>query len=72
MSDIYGTSIGIVEQLGLADAEYPEDLDVKLASLEFVWEKLIPGFHSWFIRHRVPIFKNNLVLSARTKLNVPR
>ena len=65
MSDIYGSRTGPVEQLGLADAEDPQDYEIKLKSLREVWEGLIPGFHAWFDSHRSDKFRDNLVLSAR-------
>lgn len=70
MSDIYGTNVGLVEQLGLADAEDTDDFDAKVTSIESVWENLVPGFHSWFLKHRSLKFKQNLVLDARSCLNI--
>lgn len=70
MSDIYGTQNGFVAEFGLADASDPEDFEVKLESLQSIWESLIPGFHAWFRSNRSTIFKSNLVLSARKHLNI--
>eukprot|EP00112_Aurelia_sp_Birch-Aquarium-sp1_P021630 Seg5874.1 transcript_id=Seg5874.1/GoldUCD/mRNA.D3Y31 product="hypothetical protein" protein_id=Seg5874.1/GoldUCD/D3Y31 len=70
MADIYGTQHGFVEELGLADALDPDDFDVKLASLKVIWDGLLPNFHAWFIARRSKVFKTNLVISARTKLNI--
>ncbi len=70
MADIYGTQHGFVEELGLADALDPDDFDVKLASLKVVWDGLLPNFHAWFVARRSKVFKTNLVISARTELNI--
>lgn len=52
MADIYGSQHDVLWENGLADAEDPEDFQIKLASLETVWESLVPGFHLWFTKHR--------------------
>ena len=52
MADIYGSQHDVLLENGLADAEDPEDFQIKLASLETVWESLAPGFHLWFTKHR--------------------
>lgn len=52
MIDIYGSQDDVLLQNGLADAADPEDFQIKLASLETVWESLVPGFHRWFAKHR--------------------
>ena len=70
MADIYGAQHSSVQELGLADAVDEEDLDVKLMSLKNVWDELLPNVHSWFVKNRSEKFKANLVLSARSHLNI--
>ena len=72
MGDIYGVRSGPVEQLGMADADDPDDFDAKVSSLEHVWENIIPGFNQWFVQKRAEKFKANLVLTARKALNSGR
>ena len=45
MTDIYGSQDDVLLQNSLADADDSEDFQIKLASLETVWESLVPGFH---------------------------
>ena len=45
MTDIYGSHDDVLLQNSLADADDSEDFQIKLASLETVWESLVPGFH---------------------------
>ena len=40
------------------------DFSVKLESLKSVWDSIVPGFHSWFVRKRAPIFQNQVVGEA--------
>ena len=54
-SDIYGVQVGF---------------DVKLDSLKTVWGPLVQGFHSWFLKKRETIFKNNLVQTSRARLKI--
>ena len=70
LPDICGAQHSSVQELGLADAVDEEDLDVKLMSLKNVWDELLPNFHSWFVKNRSEKFKANLVLSARSHLNI--
>eukprot|EP00794_Sanderia_malayensis_P013682 gene13682-biopygen10980 len=70
MADIYGTQHGCVAEQGLADAIDPEDFDAKLESLKPIWDGLLPNFHAWFMARRAKTFKANLVLSARSQLNI--
>ena len=70
MSDIYGTQINTLEYRGLADAEDAHDLSVKLETIRDIWEDLVPGYHSWFIKKRVPTFEQCLVMSARESLKI--
>lgn len=48
----YGSQHDVLLENGLEDAEDPEDFQITLASLETVWESLVPGFHLWFTKHR--------------------
>ena len=50
------------------DADNEEDPDVKLMSLQTVWDDIIPGFHQWFIKNRFDIFRQSLFISSRKKL----
>ena len=70
MTDIYGSQDDVLLHNGLADADDPEDFQIKLARLETVWESLVPGFHRWFTKHRSEQFKTWLVLSARQNLGI--
>ena len=70
MTDIYGSQDDVLLHNGLADADDPEDFQIKLARLETVWESLVPGFHRWFTKHRSEQFKTCLVLSARQNLAI--
>ncbi|XP_065060451.1 uncharacterized protein LOC135687737 [Rhopilema esculentum] len=70
MADIYGSQHGCVEELGLADASDDEDFGVKLTSLKSVWDELLPNFHLWFVKNRSEKFKGNLLMSARSRLNI--
>ena len=70
MTDIYGSQDDVLLHNGLADADDPEDFQIKLARLETVWESLVPGFHRWFTKHRSEQFKTCLVLSARQNLGI--
>jgi len=70
MADIYGCQDQLLLENGLADADDPQDFDVKLASLKDVWERVAPGFHQWFAKHRSEQFKTCLVQSAREELGL--
>ena len=70
MTDIYGSHDDVLLQNSLVDADDSEDFQIKLASLETVWESLVPGFHRWFTKHRSEQFKTCLVLSARQNLGI--
>ena len=48
MADIYGSQNKFLLQDGLADAIDSVDFQVKLSSLEPVWNGIAPGFHRWF------------------------
>ena len=48
MTDIYGSQVDSILQLGLAHAMNEEDFQVKLDSLKESWKNLVPGFHEWF------------------------
>ena len=69
MTDIYGAQIDTLECRGLADAD-DEDLHVKLMSLQTVWDDIIPGFHQWFVKNRLDIFKRSLIMSSGEKLKI--
>ena len=57
-------------QFGLADAIDVSDFNVKLESLKIVWDSTVPGFHSWFVRKRAPIFQNQIVGEALDRLQL--
>ena len=44
MANIYGTQNSLLEN-GLTDAENEEDFNMKLTSLQAVWDNIVPGFH---------------------------
>lgn len=52
MADIYGCQQQLLLEMGLADADDPKDFDMNLDSLKEVWERVAPGFHQWFSKHR--------------------
>eukprot|EP00795_Rhopilema_esculentum_P005746 gene5746-11007_t len=70
MADIYGARPGPVKQFDLADADDVLDFDTKLASLEVMWDTLVPRFNDWFAKMRADKFQSNLVLNARKSLNI--
>ena len=49
----------------LADAENEEDLSVKLAGLQAVWDNIARGFDHWFKKRRSDIFLECSVLCSR-------
>ena len=72
MADIYGTQNSLLLENGLADAEKEEDFNVKLASLQVVWDNIVPGFHHWFKKWRSDIFIDCLVLSSRERHGISK
>ena len=44
MADVYGSQVNTLETQGLADAEDPHDLKIKLDSLHEIWDDLVPDF----------------------------
>ena len=64
LSVIYGSQKNGFVQFGLADTIDVSDFNVKLESLKPVWDSIVPGFRSWFVRKRTPIFKNQVVGEA--------
>ena len=46
------------------------DFSVKLESLKSVWDSIVSGFHSWFVRKRAPIFQNQFVGEALDRLQL--
>ena len=45
MADIYGSQRGILLESGLVDSYDEADFNVKLVSLDHIWDNLFPGFH---------------------------
>ena len=35
-----------------------------------MWDSIVPGLHSWFIRKRAPIFRNQVVGEALDRLQL--
>ena len=66
----YGTQFQTLQYHGLADADDAQDLRVKLDAIHDTWEDLVPDFHSWFIKKRVPLFEQCLIVSVREALNI--
>ena len=64
LSDIYGSQKNGFFQFSLGNAIDVSDFNVKLESLKSVWDSIVPGFHSWFVRKRAPIFQNQVVSEA--------
>ena len=46
------------------------DFSVTLESLKSVWDSIVSGFHSWFVRKRAPIFQNQFVGEALDRLQL--
>ena len=55
---------------GLADAIDVSDVNVKVESLKSVWDSVVTGFSSWFVRKRAPIFQNQVVGGALDRLQL--
>ena len=70
MCDIYGSKQNRLLQFGLADADNTEDFNVKLESLKYVWEPLVPGFHKWFKERRAELFKSTIISSAKDRIGI--
>ena len=70
LADIYGTQNQVLLQDGLADAENEEDFDVKLNSLQGLWDEIVPGFHDYFRDNHRELFIQCLVMSAREELGI--
>jgi len=67
MADIYGTQNEVHLQDGLADSFDEKDFDARFESLKSIWEDMAPGFHQWFEKNRCKVFKDCLIMSARTR-----
>ena len=65
INDLYGVRRGDVFECGLADAANEDELIVKLDNVKAKWEKLVPGFHKWFVTHRKQDFAECVIKSAR-------
>ena len=70
LGDIYGNQKNGFLQFGLTDPIDVFDFNVKLESLKSLWDSLVPGFHSWFVRKRAPIFQNQNVGEALDRLQL--
>ena len=70
LNEIYGSQINGFLQFGLADAIDVSDFNVKPESLKSVWDSIVPGFHSRFVRKRTPIFQNQVVGEALDRLQL--
>ena len=57
-------------QSGLADADDDADFDIKLSSLEEIWEEILPGFYDRFYLHHRDLFLQCLMSSARDELGI--
>ena len=56
MADIYGSQGGILLESRLVDSYDEADFNVKLVSLVYIWDNLVPGFHKWFSKNRKVLF----------------
>ena len=72
MTDIYGTQNSLLLENGLADAGNEKDFNVKLASLQAVWDNIALGFHHWFKKWRSGIFIDCLVLNSRERHGISK
>ena len=70
LSDIYGSQKSGFLQFGLAVAIDVFEFNFKLESLKSMWDSILPGFHSWFVRKRAPIFQNQAVGEALDRLQL--
>ena len=73
LSDIFGTQDGDVFNTGLVDKESEEAFDVCLGRLYKRWEKLVPGFHKWFVTQQADFFRRCMILPVceRAQLGSP-
>ena len=55
-------------QFGFTDAMDVSDFNVKLETSKFVWDSIVPRFHSWFVTKRAAIFQNQVVAEALDRL----
>ena len=63
--DVFGQKEGSILHMGLYDAKSEEDFDEKLSLLRDKWEKLTPGFYTWFQRFQSADFKQCMISSVR-------
>ena len=50
---------------GLVDACTSEELRSQLYSLQSKWERIAPGFLSWFLEHKVKVIEMSMLASVR-------
>ena len=70
MADTYGSKQDRMLQFGLVDADDEDDFNIKLVSLQDVWEELVPGCHLWFDRHRSQIVKETIAGKAKDRMGL--
>lgn len=63
--DIFGVQDGEVFNTGLVDVSSEEDFDVHLAHLRQMWEKLVAGFHKWFVSQQASSFCRYMIAPVR-------
>ena len=44
--------------------------NIKLENLKSVWDSIVPGFRSWFVRKRISVFQNQVVGEALDRLKL--
>ena len=50
---------------GLVDACTSKELRSQLHSLQSKWERIAPGFFSWFLEHKVQVIESSMLASVR-------
>ena len=70
LNDIYGSRKNGFLQFGLADTIDVSDFNFKLENLKSVWDSIVSGFHSWFVRKTAPILQNQVVGESLVRLQL--
>ncbi len=65
INDIFGVQDGEILSTGLVDVSNEEEFDVQLGRLRQRWEKLVPGFHKWFVSQQAGTFRRYMIAPVR-------
>ena len=65
LHDILGAQDGEDFSKGLVDVNSEEEFDVSLGRLHQRWEKLVPGFHKWFVSQQANTFRRCMLSPVR-------